>query len=212
MAGLAVGLGSILATGAGQKAGTEGTVSGSRAQAGIERLGREASSRQFGRQIARQQPFIDVGTRALPQFIESLSNRGDVSGLPATTIQSGLISDFLGDQAPQFVLDEALGNLEAVEAERNKGRLSDLINIGLGGVGSSAGSRVNLGTTFGRSIASEGNVLGQSLQDAATGRQNIANQAITSLGGIPAFLSANFQGRSNQAVPEGAFNPRLLAR
>jgi hypothetical protein len=193
MPSLIVGLGSIGAGAIGEDQAREGSVEGARTQANIEGLGRAASEKEFGKQIVRQQPFIDVGTRAINPLIEAISNRGDVSGLPATQIQSDLISDFLGPQAPGFVTDDLFANLEATELERNKGRLSDLVNIGLGGVGSSAGSRVNLGTTLGSSLAGSGNLAGQSLQDAAISRQNTANQLTTSLGGLPAFIAGQRQ-------------------
>ena len=88
----------------------------------------------FGEQIQRQQPFLEVGRQALPELVESISGRGEVSQLPATRIQGSLIEEFLGD-APGQVRQDALANLEAVEQQRNVGRLQDLVNIGLGGVG-----------------------------------------------------------------------------
>jgi hypothetical protein len=197
MASLVVGLGSIGAGAVGQQQAQAGSIEGAKTQAGIERLGRAASKEEFDKQIVRQQPFIDVGTRAIDPLTQAISNRGDVSGLPATQIQSDLISDFLGPQAPGFVTEDVLANLEATELERNKGRLSDLVNIGLGGVGSSAGSRINLGTTLGSSLLGSGNLAGQSLQDAAIGRQNTANQLTTSLGGLPAFIAGQRQPQPN---------------
>lgn len=186
---IAVGGGAVI-QGAGAETARATTLEGAKTQADIERQSREAQTRQFEKQIERQQPLLDVGNLALPQFIEALSNRGDASGLPATQIQSDLISQFLGDQAPEFVKERALGDLGAVEAERNKGRLADLVSSALGGAMTSAGQRVDLGSTVGRSIAQEGNILGQGLQQSAIQRANTQNQAVQGLAGLPAYYAA----------------------
>lgn len=183
------------------------SVEGAEAQAKVEALSRAASTKEFDAQAARQQPYIDAGTAAIDPYTEAISNRGDVSGLPATTLQSGMISDFLGGNAPGFVTDEAMANLNATELERNKGRLSDLINVGLGGTASSAGSMVNLGSTVGNSLAYSGNTAAQSLQDAATSRQNMANSAITSLSGLPAYYNAQSGGQTSTNPYITAQNP-----
>jgi|GEM_PF-4864376 hypothetical protein len=207
MASLAIGLGTSIIGGVissrGQKSAAQaqqaGQQEGIAEQARIEQANREFQQRQFDKQIERQQPFVDVGEMALAQLPAAISNRGDASQLPATQIQAGLISDFLGPNAPGFVQENALENLNAIEAERNKGRLSDLVNIGLGGVGSTAGSRLNLGTTLGQSLATSGLREGlgtqQSLQQAAVNRQNRQNQIIGGLSGLPSLI---FEGLPRQ--------------
>lgn len=166
------------------------SLKGAKTQAEIERLSRESEKRQFEKQIARQKPFLEVGEIALPRFIEAISNRGDISGLPATQIQGDLIAEFLGEEAPQFIKERALTNLSAVEAERNKGRLADLISAGLGGALSATGSRADLGTAAGRSLAREASTTGEALQRSAMARQNILGQAVTGLAGLPALIAA----------------------
>lgn len=191
MPSLIAGLGGTVLSAAGQQQQLAGTVEGARTEAGIRALGREASEEEFGRQIERQTPFVAAGERALSPLIQAISNRGaDVSALPGVAFQRERIQDFLGDQAPGFITDRAIRNLEAVESERQKGRLSDLVNIGLGGLGTSAGARVNLGSTVGQALGAETGLKAQALQQAAAGRQNIANQLGTSLSGIPALIAA----------------------
>lgn len=175
---------------AGQQAARETTEAGARGQADIEKLRREASQREFKRQAARQQPFLDVGTQALPEFISAISGRGgDVAGLPATQIQGDLISEFLGEEAPAFIKERAMTNLGAVEAEKRKGKLADLVSAGLGGALSTAGAGVDLGSTLSRSLARGGGIQGQALQESATARQNIINQAVGQLAGLPALVA-----------------------
>ncbi len=183
------------------RAAQKTSVAGAEAQAEIEGLQREAATKEFDRQISRQQPFLDVGGQALPEFISAISNKGDAAGLPATQIQGDLIAEFLGDEAPAFIKERAMTNLGAVEAERNKGRLADLVSVGLGGAMSSAGSGVDLGTTLSRSLATEGNIRGSALQDSATARQNTINQAVGQLSGLPAFIAAS-RGPKFQTVPD----------
>jgi len=190
---------------AGQASGQAGAAATSEAtalsQARIEEQKRLANQREFDRQITAQQPYLDVGEMALPDFIEAISNRGDVSGLPSTQIQSDIITDFVGDQSPDYVTDRALTNLEAVEAERNKARLADLISIGTGAQGTAAGSRVNLGTTLGSSIGAEGNIRGQSLADLAKSRQNISNIFAGGVSSIPVLQEAQRGGNTGIGNP-----------
>lgn len=175
---------------AGGEAARATTEAGARSQAEIESLRRDAAQKEFERQIARQQPFLDVGGEALPELVSAISNRGgDVTGLPATQIQGDLIAEFLGEEAPAFIKERAMTNLGAVEAERRKGRLADLVSAGLGGALSTAGSGVDLGSTLSRSLAREGGIRGQALQESATARQNLINQAVGQLSGLPAFIA-----------------------
>lgn len=175
---------------AGGEAARATTEAGAQSQAEIEGLRREAAQKEFERQIGRQQPFLDVGGEALPEFISAVSGRGgDVAGLPATQIQGDLIAEFLGDQAPEFIKERAMTNLGAIETEKRKGRLADLVSAGLGGALSTAGSGVDLGTTLSRSLAREGGIRGQALQESATARQNLINQAVGQLSGLPAFIA-----------------------
>lgn len=187
-----LGIGVQAASAEGARAATE---EGARGQARIEALKREALQKQFEQQIERQQPFLEAGVKALPQLTEAISGRGDVSALPATRIQGDLIAEFLGDEAPDFIKNRAATNLEAVELERQKGRLADLVSAGAGGAVSATGSRVDLGTTLGRSASNLGSLQGQSLQQQAIQRQNLINQTVGQLAGLPALYAAS-QGPS----------------
>lgn len=198
MGGLVASIGSIGASGLGGMQQNKSQLQAAQTQAEIERMSRDFSRRQFQKQIDRQQPFVDVGTQSLPALIESISNRGDVSTLPATQTQGALISGFLGENAPGAITENALANLEAIEAEKNKGRLQNLVDVGLGGTGQTIGSRLNLGSTLGQSLASEGNILSNALQQSATNRQNIANQMGSQIGGLPALIATMRGGQQSQ--------------
>lgn len=211
MVSLAIGLGTSIIggiiTSKGEKKAAQEEQRGEQEQLRVEALNREFQEEQFDKQIARQEPFVQAGTEAIDPLIQAISNRGDVSGLPSTQIQGGLISDFLGAQAPGFVTDRALGDLEAIEADKNKGRLSDLVNIGLGGVGSQAGSGANLGSTLGQSLATSGNIAAQSITDAAANRENRRNQLFQGVTGLPSLAVTAFQNRPQQPV-----NPFITAQ
>jgi hypothetical protein len=198
---IAIG-GGVLSKGAGQAAASATTEAGAESQARIEQRKRDATTREFNRQVARQQPYIDAGKMALPEFIEAISNRGtDVSNLPGTRIQSDIINEFLGENAPDFVKEDAMLDLNASEFEKRKGRLADLLNIGVGGQASAAGSRMNLATGGGRSLGAEGNIRGQSLADMAAGRQNMANIGVSGASSIPVIAAARRGGNTGIVNP-----------
>jgi hypothetical protein len=201
MAGLSAVLG-IGAQAAGQESARETTVAGAESRAKIDEMGREAAQREFQRQIERQQPYLDAGVSSLPEFIRAIENKADVSELPATRIQSSLISEFLGSESPEYIKDKAIVNLNAVEAEKNKGRLADLINIGLGGTASAAGSRVDLGSTA-SNISNIGNITAQGLSDAAKMRQDTVSGITGGLSGLPAYIAAQKGGNT------GIVNPNI---
>lgn len=200
IAGVSTGL--QLLTGAGaREAQASGIESGAASQAQQEALSREFQREQFGKQIERQEPFRQVGVKALPQLVTAITGREearptdivdivDVANLPATRIQQGLISDFLGDQAPRFVGERATAGLEAVEQQKNIGRLADLVNIGAGGTGSGVASRVGLGTSLGRSLQQQAGTQAQALSQAAMQRQQGQRELFQGLAGLPALLAS----------------------
>jgi len=195
------------------KAKSDAEIEGLKAVEQAERDNLAIQKEIFGAQTARQKPFVDVGTMALPDFIEAISNRGK-TGLPAEQFQSGQISDFLGKNVPDIVKAKALEELEALELERNKSRLSDLVNVGVGGVGSEAGSIVNEAGTVGQSLVNIGTAKEQALQNAARARgaislqedidkENQRNRLIGGLSELPGLVGTatgftGFKGGGNE--------------
>lgn len=200
-------VGAVLQAGASESA-REASLAGAEAQARIEGRKREFAKEQFEKEIERQEPFRAVGEEALPMFMEAIAGRGDVSDLPATRIQGDLIAEFLGDEAPQFIKERAQTGLSAIEAERNKARLADLVSAGLGGALTSAGSRVDLGTQLGRSLAQQANIMGQGLQQSAIQRQNLQGQLLSNLAGLPA-LAVAARGPAQMPITQPQFNVTL---
>lgn len=194
MASLAGVIGGVVIQGAGQEKASQTTQAGVETQADIEGLNREFQSDLFDKQIERQQPFVDVGNLALPEFINAIHNQGDASGLPAATLRRDIVGEFLGEQAPEFVRENAFADINAVETEANKGRLSDLVNIGLGGAGNVARTGTGLTTNISNSIAGEGNLIAQGLQDQAASRQNISENTVNQLSALPALIAASRGG------------------
>jgi len=192
----------------GQSSDSDDTrLQGARDQAAIEEKNRGVQRKTFEGQIERQQPFVDTGVRALSPFIESISNRGE-TGLPAEQIQARQISEFLGDQAPSFVKNDALANLEAVELEKNKGRLSNLIDIGLGGIGATGQSGQQLGANVGQSLAQSGNINAGILTQGAVDRQNRFNRILEGVSSIPGAVTTATGG--DISFRNGNFDPLNL--
>jgi hypothetical protein len=207
-----IGVGaSVGASAFGQKESDKASIEGARTQARIEEISRQAGEDEFQKQMARQQPFIDVGTRALPMFQRAISNRGDASGLPTTAIQQDFVSDFIGSNAPEFIRQGAMKDINAMESEQQKRRLSDLVNIALGGSASQAVAGVNLASMAGQSQQRQGLSLADALQQSAISRQNMANQAVTEISGIPAYI-ASIPKPLTQIPQSGVFNPADLRR
>lgn len=182
----------IAQAGAGAAAGeTEraSTVEGARAQANIEKMSRDFAKERFEKDLERQEPFLEAGREALPELVAAIQNQSDVTNLPGFTTQQAVRNEFLGE-TPAFIKERADQALEAFEGEKNKGRLLDLVNIGLGSAGSAGQTRVNLGSQVGRSLGQVGNIQAQALQDAAVQRQNTINQLGESLSGLPAYYAA----------------------
>jgi len=176
-------------------------------QAALEAKSRAFQQEQFGKAIERQQPFVDIGVRALPELVTAVQNLGDVSRLPSTRFQKSIVAEFLGENAPGFVLSRSGREIEATEAERQKGRLADLVNIGVGGTASQAGAGVGLSSALGRSLTTSGNVQAQALQDAAINRENRRNQLISGLAGLPSFIASQTgYGGINPVSPGSVFS------
>lgn len=201
MASLALATGSlILGTGislAGQRAAQESTVAGAEAQIEIEDMNRAFQKNLFEGQIERQQPFIDAGNIALPDLVKAIQNKGDASSLPSATLRRDIVGEFLGEQSPDFIREQAFGDIDASETEINKGRLSNLVNVGLGAVSGEAQTGANLAANLENSFIKEGNIQGQSLQDQAIARQNQGATVLRSLSTLPQLYAAT-AGRGNR--------------
>ncbi|MCP4365429.1 MAG: hypothetical protein GY800_09055 [Planctomycetes bacterium] len=200
---VAIGIGGAVVGGIVQKKAAgeaeERVEAGAREQADIERLNRLFRSEQFQKDIARQQPMLEAGERALPEYIKSL--RGEATGVsPTVGIRSDMVREAVGSESPEFILEEAGKDIGAVESERRKGRLANLINVGLGGVGSTTASQVDLGTTLGRSLQYGGSVTEAGLTEAATMRQNQRNRELQALAGIPAAAYTIWQNRPQSSA------------
>jgi len=157
----------------------------------MEQESRAFQQEQFDKQLARQQPYLDVGTQALPDFAMAVQNRGREVALPVSDIRQGLLSDFLGPNAPDFIREEAMGNIEAEEEQANIGRLANLVDLGLGGSGDVAAATTGLASGIGRSYQTEQAAQGnkaQALQNAAYQRSNLRGQTMGGLAGIPGLM------------------------
>lgn len=196
-------IGSVGLGAAAGEAGRAGTVAGVESQVKQERLGREFQTEQFEKALERQQPFLEAGQEASPLLAMAIRNELETSNLPAVEIQKGLVAAGLGGEAPAFVTERAGRGIEAIEAENQKSRLLDLVQIGLGAAGAASGTRANIGTTTAQSLGRIGNIGAGALQSAATQRQNIATTATERFGGLPAFLAS--QRRSQGQPLTGGF-------
>jgi hypothetical protein len=193
------------------KKAAETSRAGAASQAAIEARNRAFQRKQFEEATERQQPFVDVGQLALPHLVSAVNNLNSVGNLPGARFQKTIVSDFLGENAPEFVKNRAFGEITALEGERQKQRLADLVNIGVGGTAGQAGAGVNLGSTLAQSLGTSGNIQAGALQDAAVHRANRQNQLIQGLAGLPALAAASggFNTQASPLTPSVFSKPQL---
>lgn len=170
------------------------TIEGAQSQANMEKMSREYATKTFEEDIERQKPFYDAGVKAGVKYNDAITNKLDPTKSGAYKMQMGLISPDLKD-APEYVREGAFEKLGAIEGEKQKSRLLDLQQIGLGAAGSSGQSSLNLGTMLAQSYGLSGNVTAGANQSASEQKQSMWNTAASQLSGLPAYFAA---GRSDK--------------
>lgn len=174
---------------AGQKAQNEATLAGAETSANIDAMNREFQKKVFYENMAMQKPFYEAGKSAIPLYDRAINNDLNPMESGMANIQERLLTDntkgFSG-----YVKDLALGRLKAEEGEKQKGRLMDLMKIGLGASGSAGSSAVNLGGALANSYMSSGNTLANATMGNALNTQSMWNRTIDSLAGLPAYMAS----------------------
>jgi hypothetical protein len=182
------------------------TVEGAQAQAGIEKLSREAQKRRFERDIKEQEPFMEAGKKAIPLYQQAVEGKFDVTQSPMYKMQAQMIQDELQD-APEFVRQEAMQGLGVREGELAKGRLLDMQKIGLGMAGSAGRTATSFGNAMSQSLMAGGGALAQGQLSGAMQQQNTWMGAMEQLSGLPAYASQqnymqNRKANQYEASPE----------
>lgn len=187
-------LASMGAGAAGSAEGRTATVDGAKSQAKIETIKREYMTKMFNEDIERLQPFYEAGKSAGVMYGDAIKNKLD----PTKTGTYNQIDKMIGSDlegAPEYVREEAFERLGAMEQQKQKSRLMDIQQIGLGSAGSAGTAGLNLGNTLAQSYGLSGNVMAQGMQSGANQRQSMWNNAATQLGGMPSYFGS---GNGNQ--------------
>jgi hypothetical protein len=187
--GLVTGLLSMGSQVAAGEAGRASTVEGAKSQAAIEEKSRAYALQMFEEDIEQQRPFYEAGQAAGVQYGAAVANRLDPTTSGAYQLQKGLIDEDLKD-APSYVSAGAYSQLGAVEGEKQKSRLMDMQQIGMGSAASAGSAGLNLGTMLANSYGLSGNVMAGGMQSSANQRQSSFNVAGSQLSGIPAYVEA----------------------
>jgi hypothetical protein len=174
----------------GQQQAMASTVEGARTQANIEAMNREYSQKVFDEEIEQQKPFYDAGVKAGVKYDDAITNKLDPKKTGTYQLQRELIDPDLAGQ-PEYVWEGAHERLGAMEAEKQKGRLMDLQQIGLGAAGSAGTAGVNLGNVLAQSYGLTGNVMAKATQSAAEQKQSMWNVTASQLSGLPSYFSAS---------------------
>ena len=170
----------------GKAQGVAATVEGAEAQAGIERLSRDAQQRRFDRDIKYQEPFFEAGEKAVKPYAEAGKGEFDITQSPLYKMQKDMImGELVG--APEGVRADALERLGAREGEMAKGRLLDIQKIGLGSAESAGQTALSFGTAFGQSLQRGGSALAQGTMSGSAQEQNMWTSAMEGLSSYPAY-------------------------
>lgn len=170
----------------GKQQGVAATVEGAEAQAGIEKLSREAQERRFQRDIEYQKPFFEAGEKAVEPYAQAVKGEFDITQSPLYKMQKEMVMGEL-EGAPEGVRADALERLGAREGEMAKGRLLDLQKIGLGSAASAGQTALSFGTAFGQSMQRGQGALAQGVLAGAQGEQNIWTGVMEDVSGYPAY-------------------------
>ena len=182
-----------------------GAAAGNIAQSGIEsaidtnRRGQTFAESLLERSIDRQAPFIEAGQAALPLTVLAREGGGEFRDRPIfqQREESGLaalLGSIQGDDLSGFAADRFSTGLDVSEEAQNKARLNDLLNIGLGASGQAGqtGQRIAGAATTG--ALQRGNLGASGAQTSFEQRQNILNQQLEGLSGLPSFFAATAEG------------------
>lgn len=190
--GLVTGLLSVASQAAGSEEKRISTVEGAKSTVAIEALSREYATQMFKEDIERQQPFYEAGKAAGVQYGAAVRNQLDPTESGSYQLQKDLIDKDLGG-APAYVKEGAYAQLGAVEGEKQKSRLMDLQQIGMGSAASAGTSGLNLGNMLARSYGLSGNVMAGGMQSSANQTQSMWNVAGSQLSGLPAYIESGRQ-------------------
>lgn len=173
----------------GTLSGAEATIEGAEASANIEKLKRDYATKVFDEDIDRLKPFYDAGVQAGVKYGDAITNRLDPTKSGAYQAKLGLISEDLAGQ-PEYVREGAIEKLGAIEGEKQKGRLMDLQQIGLGAAGSAGTSRLNLGNILAQSYGLTGMTEAGAKQYGGEERQSAWNVAASQISGLPSYFAS----------------------
>jgi len=171
---------------AGMKAGTQGIVTGAESQAKIEKMSRDYQNRVFKEGYKQQEPFMKAGVEALPLYQRAVSGDAQETGIGAmerrmVEKETSSMSDHVRNVTAQ--------KMEAEGAEKTKGRLMDIMQIGLGQSGAAGRSAINLGSSLAGSLQRGGSALASATMAGNIGRQNMYMGALEQLSGLPAYMA-----------------------
>lgn len=173
----------------GGETGRAATVEGAKSQARIEAMKRAYMTKNFEEDIERQRPFYEAGKAAGLMYTDAIRNKLDPTKTGTYQQISKMISPDLAD-APEYVREGAFERLGAVEQQRQKTRLMDIQQLGLGAAGSAGTAGLNLGNVLAQSYGLTGNVMAGGMQSSADQRQSMWNTAATQMSGLPSYFES----------------------
>lgn len=181
--------------------GAEAAEKGAKANAKIERANREYQNKVFTENMEKLKPFVEAGRAAIPKYDEAIKGRGEPMNSGLAQMQKKMIEADTGSMT-DHVKKITMQRLEAGEAEKNKARLMDLQQIGLGSAGTAGRSSVNTGSTLASSYARAGERTSNAALDRTVANQNMWMQSLDAISGLPAYY-ASMKDDKKTSAPSG---------
>lgn len=171
------------------------TIQGAETAADIQRMGTKFAQRLFNESLAREQPFIQAGQRALPLAELAASGKGNFRSTPVYQNRQSTGLSALGgladSQVSPFAAKRFNQMLDATEEAMNLSRLNDLISIGLGSSGTAGQQGTAAANEATRAAILGGQMQSGAAQTAFEQRQNMINGLLQQGGGLSSYLSAD---------------------
>jgi hypothetical protein len=193
----------------GKESARASTIEGAKSQAKIEAMKREYMQKIFTEDIDRLKPFYEAGTAAGIKYGDAIRNKLDPTQTGTYKQISSMISPDL-EGAPEYVKERAFERLGAMEGERQKTRLMDLQQIGMGSAASAGTAGLNLGSMLAQSYGLSGNVMARGMQSGENQRQSMYNVAASQMSGLPSYIASGDRPATYDTRHMGSYNQSMV--
>lgn len=192
-------------SGMGGMQANQANIQGAKTALKTQRMGQALADKIFQASIARERPFIEAGQAALPlSVLAAGAGGGNYADTAAYRYRDeagrAALADLLGGANLSPFAGKRFGDtLNLSEEANNRARLADLIAIGLGSSGTAGQESMARANANTAAALQQGALAGATAQNIFEAKQNMVNQLLGSLSGLPSYYAA--QGSGTVAGP-----------